>query len=132
MSIELQALFGVAALMLILISIQGGMTPIIQGLRWGLGPRDDPRDQSVFQGRMKRIIANHIEGVAMFAPLVVIAHLAGVSTPLTQAGAMLFLGGRALFALVYMMGVPVVRTLVWAAAMTGLVMVGVDVVRFGF
>ena len=80
MSLELQSLFGVITLLLVLLLIQGGLTPIVHGFKWGLGPRDEPRDPTILQGRMNRIVANHLEGMALFVPLILIAHLAGIST----------------------------------------------------
>ncbi len=132
MSVEFQALFGVAAMLLVLLFIQGGLAPAIHGFKWGLGPRDEPRDPSVLQGRMKRIVANHLEGMAIFVPLILIAHLSGVSTPLTVAGAVLFLTARAAFAIIYMIGVPVLRSAAWGAGFVGLAMIGFELVRAGF
>ncbi|NOX84022.1 MAG: hypothetical protein GXP06_13770 [Alphaproteobacteria bacterium] len=132
MSIELQALFGVVVILLVLLSVQGGLVPATHGLKWGLGPRDEPRDPSVLQGRMARIIANHLEGMALFVPLVLIAHLIGLSTPLTQWGAILFVGGRVAFSVVYFLGIPVLRSAMWGVATTGTLMVGFELVRVGF
>lgn len=132
MTIELQSLLGAAFILFALLSVQGTLAPATHGLRWGLGPRDEARTPSVLQGRMNRIVANHMEGMAMFAPLVIVAHLSGVSTPLTQSGAALFVVSRALFAIVYAFGIPVLRSLVWGASVAGLVMIAVETARVGF
>jgi uncharacterized MAPEG superfamily protein len=132
MTIESQLLLGAAFILFALLSIQGTLAPLTHGLRWGLGPRDEARTPSVLQGRMNRIVANHLEGLAMFAPLILVAHLAGVSTPLTQSGAALFVVSRALFAVVYAFGIPVLRSLVWGASVAGLIMIAAEVVRAGF
>lgn len=132
MPVELQSLLGSALILFALLSVQGTLAPLTHGLGWGLGPRDEPRTPSVLQGRMNRIIANHLEGMAMFAPLILVAHLAGVSTPLTQLGAALFVVSRALFAVVYAFGIPVLRSLVWGASVAGLGMIGYEVLRAGF
>ncbi|MEO1241435.1 MAG: MAPEG family protein [Pseudomonadota bacterium] len=132
MSVELQSLFGVAAILLALVLLQGALIPATYGFKWGLGPRDEAREPTALLGRMRRIIANHLEGMAMFVPLILIAHFAGISTPLTQWGAVIFVAGRAAFAVIYMMGVPVIRSAAWGVALTGLLMVGFDVVRLGF
>lgn len=131
MTTELAALLANAGILLVLLFIQGGLVPVTHGFKWGLGPRDQPRDPSILQGRLHRIVANHIEGMAMFAPLILIAHLAGISTALTATGAIIFVVGRTAFAAIYMAGVPVLRSLVWGGAMVGLFMVAFDVVRFG-
>lgn len=131
MTIELQSLLGAAFILFALLSVQGTLAPLTHGFRWGLGPRDEARTPSVLQGRMNRIIANHMEGMAMFAPLVLVAHLAGVSTPMTQLGAELFVIARAAFAVVYAFGIPVLRSLVWGAGVAGLIMIAVEIARFG-
>jgi uncharacterized MAPEG superfamily protein len=132
MSIELQALFGSVVILLVLLSIQGGLVPAIHGFKWGLGPRDVPRDPSVLQGRVSRIVANHMEGMAMFAPLVLIAHLIGLSTPLTQWGAIIFVVGRVAFSVVYFLGIPVLRSAMWGVATTGALLIGFELFRVGF
>lgn len=131
MTPELTALLANAGILLLLLVIQGGLVPATHGLKWGLGPRDEPRDPSVLQGRLNRIVANHIEGMAMFAPLILIAHAAGLASPLTALGAIVFVAGRAAFAIIYMAGVPVLRSAAWGTAMIGLFMVAYDVVRLG-
>lgn len=132
MSIEIQALVGVVVILLVLLSVQGCLVPINHGFKWGLGPRDEAKTPSIMQGRMRRIVANHMEGMAMFAPLVLVAHLGGISSPLTQWGAGLFVVGRAGFAIVYAMGLPVWRSAIWALAMIGLLLIGFEVIRSGF
>ena len=127
MSVELQSTFVVGATLLVLLSMQGGLIPVTHGLKWGLGPRDEPRAPTALQGRFSRIIANHIEGMAMFIPLVMIIEFAGLSTGLTAAGAVTFAAARIAFALVYTLGIPVVRTLVWGVGMAGILMMAYPV-----
>lgn len=79
--------------------------------------------------RARRAHANAIENLAVFAPLALIAALAGVSTPATVLAAKLYLAARLVHYLVYAAGIPVVRTLafltgfgatlVFAAALLG-------------
>jgi len=131
MSIELQSLLGLVGILLILVTIQGMLVPVVHGLKWGLGPRDKPKEPSVLQGRLKRIVANHMEGMAMFVPLILVAHLTAISTPLTVLGAGVFLAGRAAFAVVYFLGIPVLRSAVWGVSMAGLFMVAYELVKTG-
>lgn len=132
MSIELQALFGAAAIMLTLVLVQGALIPATYGFKWGLGPRDEPREPTAILGRMKRIVANHVEAMAIFVPLILIVYFAGISTPLTQWGAILFVAARAAFAIIYAMGIPVLRSAAWGVGLTGLMMIGFELVRSGF
>lgn len=64
--------------------------------------------------RARRAHANAIENLAVFAPLVVIAALIGVSSPATIAASKLYLGARLVHYIVYAVGIPVVRTLAFA------------------
>lgn len=79
--------------------------------------------------RARRAHANAIENLAVFAPLVLIAAITGVSTPATLLAAKLYLAARLVHYVVYAAGIPVVRTLafltgagatlVFAAALLG-------------
>lgn len=131
MTIELQSLLGAIVILFALLAVQGTLAPLTHGLRWGLGSRDEARTPTVLQGRMTRIIANHLEGMAMFTPLVFIAHLTGVSTPMTQLGAELFVVARAAFAVVYACGIPVWRSLIWGVSVAGLFMIAAGIAQAG-
>jgi uncharacterized MAPEG superfamily protein len=61
--------------------------------------------------RARRAHANAVENLAVFAPLVIIAALMGVSTPATIVACKLYLGARLVHYVVYAAGIPVVRTL---------------------
>ena len=128
MTIELQALFWATTILFLLLAVQGALVPVTQGFGWGLGSRDQPRDMSVLQGRMKRTVANHIEGLVIFASLVLIAHLAGISSSITQTGAMVFVVARIAFAFLYVLGVPFLRSVVWGASVLGLLMIASAVI----
>ena len=127
MTFELTMLFWVATTLFVLMIMQGALTPITQGFAWGLGSRDTPQEPSVLQGRMTRIVANHIEGMLVFAALVIVAHLGGISSSLTELGAALYLGARIVFALVYMAGVPVLRSAVWGVSALGIGLIAFEI-----
>ncbi|MFJ2993144.1 MAPEG family protein [Pandoraea sp. NPDC087047] len=61
--------------------------------------------------RAKRAHANAVENLAVFAPLVLVAAFAGISTPATVFAAKLYLIARMVHYVVYVAGIPVVRTL---------------------
>jgi uncharacterized MAPEG superfamily protein len=60
--------------------------------------------------RARRAHANAIENLAVFAPLVLIAAIAGISTPLTIAAANIFVVARLAHYALFAAGVPLVRT----------------------
>ena len=131
MTFELVSLMGAVAILFLLLMFQGALVPLAQGFGWGLGSRDSEREATILQGRARRTIANHLEGLAMFAPVVIVAHLADVSTTLTVWGAGIFLIGRAAFAALYIAGVPVLRSLAWGVSITGLIMTAIPVISAG-
>jgi uncharacterized MAPEG superfamily protein len=65
--------------------------------------------------RARRAHHNAIENLAVFAPLVLVAAVAGVSTPVTVLAAKTYLIARLVHYVVYAAGIPVVRTLAFTA-----------------
>ena len=65
--------------------------------------------------RARRAHVNAVENLAVFAPLVLVAAFAGVSTPATVLAAKTYLVARLVHYVVYAAGIPVVRTLAFAA-----------------
>ena len=59
----------------------------------------------------------------MFAALVLVAQVAGKTNEMTALGAQLFFWSRVAYAIVYILGLPWVRTLTWAVSIVGLVMI---------
>lgn len=114
MNIELWALL-VAGLMIFLsIFLQTNHTSLVHGLRHNVSNRDTPAEETPLGGRLRRATANGIESIAVFAPLVVVAQLAGVSNVWTQSAAVAFLVSRVLYLPAYALGLVPGRTVVWA------------------
>ena len=90
-----------------------------------VGTNDLPAPKP-FQARTKRCVDNHREGLALFAPLVLIAALVQVTDPWTVLGAQLFFYSRVVHAALYLTGVPWVRPLAWGVGMVGIVMIVVE------
>ena len=66
--------------------------------------------------RARRAHANAVENLAIFAPLVIMTALVGASSATTILAAKVYLGARLAHYVVYAAGIPVVRTLAFAAA----------------
>jgi len=130
MTYELWVLALNAVILLVLYAMQGGDT-VLNAPAWGLGARDQDREGSVFTGRARRTVKNQIEAVAVFAPLVLVAHMLEVSNTLTVWGAGLFLGARVFYVPLYLLGVPYLRTLVWGAGFAGSGMIAYAVLTAG-
>ena len=74
-------------------------------------------------GRAERAHYNMLESLVLFAALVVIAVLSNKTNSTTLMGAQLFVWARLAYAIIYLAGIPWLRTLVWTASMVGLVMI---------
>ena len=128
MSVDLKLLIWSVALTLVqmvvaVIGAQGkvGLPPLI-------GNRDDLPQMTGFAGRAQRAHRNMLESLVLFAVLVLVAQIAGKANATTALGAQLFFWGRVAYAVVYWIGIPWVRTLVWAVSLIGLIMIFVQVV----
>lgn len=129
MSVELQMLAWSAALLIVLVLVQALAGLQAQGFMPLAGPRDDLPPAKKFQARMLRVVDNHREGLTMFAPLVLIAAFAQISNQWTVLGAQLFFYSRAVHAVLYIAGVPIVRPLAWTIGLIGTLMVLLAVLK---
>lgn len=95
------------------------------GIPWALGPRDDPGvEVPLWAQRSQRSSTNMNENLILFAILVLVVHVAGLSSPTTALGAQIYFGARVLHAVFYVLGTPVLRTLAWCASLGALVVIG--------
>jgi uncharacterized MAPEG superfamily protein len=123
MSVELTMLAYSVALLFVLINIQAGAAVKSQGGKVLAGNRDNLKPPSAFEGRSRRTLYNHMEAMALFAPLVLTAAVSGISNDMTVLGAQLFFYARILFAAVYLIGIPYVRTALWLVGIAGIVII---------
>ncbi len=66
---------------------------------------------------------NILENLALFAPLVLVAQIAGRTNETTALGAEIFFFARLLYVFVFAAGVPYLRTLVWIVSVIGLILI---------
>ena len=90
---------------------------------WLSGPRDDARPVSGVAARLDRALRNFLETFPLFAAALIACVAAGKLGTLTLYGAGLYVIARALYVPLYASGVALIRTLVWAASVIGIVMV---------
>lgn len=94
-----------------------------RGLKWNMGPRDNPPPlRSVIGGRLDRAAANFKETFPFFAACVLALAVLGRHSGQTVWGSELYLAGRILYLPLYAAGVPILRTLAWAAAAIGIIL----------
>jgi uncharacterized MAPEG superfamily protein len=72
-----------------------------------------PRPLPLWGKRADRTYVNAVEVFAPFAALVIVAHLVGKANAMTAFWAMFFFWMRLVHAVVYLLGIPYVRTLVF-------------------
>ena len=129
MPVELLALYGSVLILLALIVLQAVTNVSQRGLAWGLSNRDDSEPAGVFAARVKRTVDNHVESLLFFGFAVLVAEASGALTGLTGLGAMLYFWARLVYAPVYVIGIPYVRTLVWAVGLVGTLLVLFEIGR---
>ena len=95
-----------------------------------LGSRDGLIDASPMTQRAKRANQNMVEALLMFAPLLLLAIVLDRTNEMTALGGWLFVAGRAVYAPLYWIGVPVLRTLAWLVGAAGTVLVLLQVLPF--
>ena len=123
MSPDLQYLLLSAILCFVqmLIAATGANTQV--GLPTLAGNREDLPDMVGWAGRARRAHLNMIENLVLFAPLVLIAAVAGKANATTAMGAMIFFWARLAYAVIYLIGIPWLRTLAWFVSVIGMVMI---------
>jgi uncharacterized MAPEG superfamily protein len=123
MSVELTMLAYSAALLLVLVLIQATAGIRSVGLVPLANSRDGLPSAQGFHARALRCVDNHREGLAIFAPLVLVAALTHVSNGTTVLGAQLFFYSRVAHAVLYLAGAPMIRPLAWAVGLVGTIMI---------
>jgi uncharacterized MAPEG superfamily protein len=94
------------------------------GTKWNMGPRDEvmPPLKGI-AGRLHRASHNFLETFPLFAVVVLIADAVNRHGPLAVWGSELYFVARVLYLPIYVAGIPVIRTVVWTAAMLGIFMI---------
>lgn len=77
-------------------------------------------------GRASRAHHNMLESLVLFTALVLIAVVADRANPTTAMGAQLFFWARLAYAVVYVAGIPWLRTGVWFVSVVGLILIFVQ------
>ncbi|HYE26821.1 MAG TPA: MAPEG family protein [Allosphingosinicella sp.] len=123
MTVDLQMLVWSAALALaqMVVAAIGAHGQV--GLPALAGNREDLPALTGWAGRARRAHLNMIENLLVFAIVVLVAHAAGKANATTAQGASLFFWARLAYAILYVAGVPWLRTAAWAASIAGLLLV---------
>jgi uncharacterized MAPEG superfamily protein len=124
MTTELTILAWTLVLALVQIMLTAQMRTRETGLQYNMSARDGeaPPPRPV-TARLQRAQSNLFETLPLFAAAVLIAHVAVEESAVTLWGCWLYLAARVAYVPLYAFGVPVLRSLVWAVSLVGLVMV---------
>jgi uncharacterized MAPEG superfamily protein len=87
------------------------------------GNRDGMRALDGFAGRARRAHLNMLESLPLFIALILIAQIAGKADATTLLGAQLFFWGRVAHWLIYLAGIPWLRTAAWAVSVIGMILI---------
>jgi len=87
------------------------------------GNREGMPEITGWGGRAARAHRNMLENLVLFAALVLIATVAGKTNSTTLLGAQLFFWARAAYAVIYLAGIPYLRTAAWLVSIVGLVLI---------
>jgi uncharacterized MAPEG superfamily protein len=99
------------------------------GWAWGVGNRDASFTVPAWIERGRRAHANMVENLIPFACLVLVAHVGGKANASTAFAAELFLAARVLYTLVYLAGIPLLRTLIFTIAVLADFMILMQILR---
>ena len=123
MTTELSLLAWSVVLGLVHAVATGQFTTLQHGIDYGLSPRDEQKPLTGVGARVQRAFANYMQTFPFFAAAVLIAHVAGRHSWLTVVGAQLYFWARLVYVPIYAAGIPVVRTLAFLIATTGIVLI---------
>ena len=129
---EFQVALSLVGLTFVLIGAQGSVGAANLGVVYGLGSRDQDKERGVFLCRIDRTLANHMQGLTMFFGLLFAAMGLGVSGGNVALGATIFLVCRVAFSVLYLLGVPYVRTIVWTGSIAGLIVMSLPIISAAF
>ena len=106
--------------------VAASLSNFVVGLPTLAGNREGIGEMPGAAGRAKRAHLNMIENRVLFAALVLIAAAAGKANAMTAMGAMIFFWARLAYAVIYVAGVPWIRTLSWAVSVVGMAIVALQ------
>jgi uncharacterized MAPEG superfamily protein len=123
MTPEMVFLLWSAALTVLLAVIAVFAALLEVGLPRLVGNRENFPELPGWAGRAVRAHENMLENLVLFAIVVFAARLTNVSNVVTLLGAQLFFFGRVAHAIIYIIGIPWLRTLAWLVSIIGIALI---------
>ncbi|MGA3156015.1 MAG: MAPEG family protein [Steroidobacteraceae bacterium] len=95
-----------------------------RGLKWNASNRDgEPKVLTGMAARASRANLNYLETFGFFAAAVLAVVASQRTTPDTAIGVELYFWARVVYLPLYIIGIPYIRTLVWAVSIWGMLKV---------
>lgn len=104
-----------------LVAVMGAIVQV--GLPALAGNREGLAACTGWAGRAARAHYNMLENLVLFAALVLVALAAGRTNSTTILGAQIFFWARLAYAVVYLAGIPWLRTTLWLVSVVGLALI---------
>jgi uncharacterized MAPEG superfamily protein len=123
MAVELQLLVWSAILALVQMVVALMAAQMQVGLPMLTSNRDTMPALTGWAMRATRAHLNMLESLVVFAIFVLVAYATNRLNSTTALGANLFFWGRVAYAVVYLAGIPWIRTLVWGVSIAGALLV---------
>ncbi|MCJ8278645.1 MAG: MAPEG family protein [Rivularia sp. ALOHA_DT_140] len=120
MTLELWMLLGCSMLLFALVMLQQLHVDLTLGPKYALSNREEAKPNTGISGRIDRAILNLRENLLLFAPVVLVLAIVGISSGATQNGAILFFVARIVHAVTYVLGITGIRSLAWFAGIVGI------------
>jgi len=130
MPIDASLLVIAVLIFIIMVMVQGVFSNLEHKPKDLLGARDGLTDSSVLTARARRANQNMIEALLMHAPLVLVVLALDRANDMTALGGLMFVARRAVYAPLYWLGVPVVRSFAWVIALAGTALVLFQILPF--
>ncbi len=128
MSLELTLLVWSVALAFVqmLVAVSGATLQF--GLSDLAGNRENLPPATGWAGRAQRAHRNMLENLVLFAVLVLVTEITNKNNAMTGYGAQLFFWARVIYAVIYVIGLPWLRTGVWVISVIGLIVIFLQLV----
>jgi uncharacterized MAPEG superfamily protein len=124
MSVELTMLAWSVVLGFVYVFVAAMLGTHQRGLKWNASNRDgEPQPLTGFAARAARANQNFLETFAFFVAAVLAVVVAQHTTPQTALGAKIYFWARLAYLPIYVIGIPYVRTAVWALSFWGILQV---------
>ncbi len=123
MRFELAMLAAACLLCLLQIVIASHAASFQRGYRWTASSRDaEVPALTGVAGRLERALRNFLETFPVFVAAVLLVHVLGRESALSEWGAGLYVSARLVYLLLYAAGVPLIRSLIWNVAFVGIIL----------